>query len=388
MKYAPYGLGAPAAAPLNGPHAEIRQGSPSSGDVVLWQTIIGVTPDGQFGPATAAATKAWQSAHGLSADGIVGPNTWAAAMGSSTPVAVVSTPAASPIASASAVALSAAAAAAALALDPNYCTSVRTNGTPVNVAVHNFKTAWNAANPGNPVPINTGNYEQSVANALSSVLGGQSVPPGCGTAAAPVPAPTAPVVVTPVQPAPVAANIPSAVMMLASMDPCDPSNAAFVCQIQAVLGITQDGKYGADTAAAARRLLPSAPAGCSPRPSWWTPTGQSNCPGAARPAPTPATAPPVATAPQMPAPATTPAPAPSAPATSAPVLTAPTTVSKISTGALVAGAIGVVGLVGVVALAVSGKKSSGVAHHTSSHGHKPTRRKPSKSKKKPKHHRK
>ncbi len=57
----------------------IRQGS--SGDPVKkWQSIIGVTADGKFGPATAAATKKWQSSHGLTADGIVGPATWAKAV--------------------------------------------------------------------------------------------------------------------------------------------------------------------------------------------------------------------------------------------------------------------------------------------------------------------
>ena len=58
--------------------ATIRQGSTGE-DVKTWQRVIGVTPDGQFGPATDAATRSWQSAHGLTADGVVGPNTWGAA---------------------------------------------------------------------------------------------------------------------------------------------------------------------------------------------------------------------------------------------------------------------------------------------------------------------
>jgi len=51
---------------------------PSTGlsAVARWQRIIGVNPDGQFGPATTAATKSWQSSHGLTADGIVGPKSW------------------------------------------------------------------------------------------------------------------------------------------------------------------------------------------------------------------------------------------------------------------------------------------------------------------------
>jgi peptidoglycan hydrolase-like protein with peptidoglycan-binding domain len=67
-------------------HATIQQGS-SGPDVVLWQKIISVAPDGKFGPATAAATKTWQATHGLTADGIVGPKSWAAALGGGSAVA-------------------------------------------------------------------------------------------------------------------------------------------------------------------------------------------------------------------------------------------------------------------------------------------------------------
>lgn len=63
----------------------LRVGS-SGTSVKAWQVVIGVTPDGQFGPATQAATIAWQKAHGLSADGVVGPATWAAA--AKAPIAV------------------------------------------------------------------------------------------------------------------------------------------------------------------------------------------------------------------------------------------------------------------------------------------------------------
>jgi|SRR5881394_835356 len=59
----------------------IRRGS--RGDSVKrWQSVLGLPTDGNFGPATEAATKQWQSAHGLTPDGVVGPNTWAAVLGS------------------------------------------------------------------------------------------------------------------------------------------------------------------------------------------------------------------------------------------------------------------------------------------------------------------
>ena len=56
----------------------IRRGD--KGPIVAeWQRIIAVTPDGDFGPKTEAATKLWQRAHALVPDGTVGAKTWAAA---------------------------------------------------------------------------------------------------------------------------------------------------------------------------------------------------------------------------------------------------------------------------------------------------------------------
>jgi len=84
------------------------------------------------------------------------------------------------------------AAAAAINADPNYCSSVHNSGSAVNHAVHNFKTAWNAANPGNKVPVGTGNFEAPTANALAQTLGGAG-PAGCGGGGGgPHPGPTGP----------------------------------------------------------------------------------------------------------------------------------------------------------------------------------------------------
>lgn len=75
----------------NKTYATIRQGS-SGPDVKLWQTVIGVNPDGKFGPGTAAATKKWQSDHHLTPDGVVGKMSWAAAGTAPAPVFAPSAP--------------------------------------------------------------------------------------------------------------------------------------------------------------------------------------------------------------------------------------------------------------------------------------------------------
>ena len=44
--------------------------------VRVWQIIVGVTADGEFGTNTVTATKKFQKEHGLTADGVVGRLTW------------------------------------------------------------------------------------------------------------------------------------------------------------------------------------------------------------------------------------------------------------------------------------------------------------------------
>lgn len=55
---------------------ELQRGD-SGKAVEVWQTILGVSADGDFGPVTQAATGKFQSASGLEPDGIVGKETWA-----------------------------------------------------------------------------------------------------------------------------------------------------------------------------------------------------------------------------------------------------------------------------------------------------------------------
>jgi putative chitinase len=55
----------------------LRTGSQGD-DVKQLQTFLGLTADGDFGPATDCAVRSWQLAHGLTADGIVGDLTWGA----------------------------------------------------------------------------------------------------------------------------------------------------------------------------------------------------------------------------------------------------------------------------------------------------------------------
>lgn len=57
----------------------IKEGCVGS-SVRLWQELIGVEVDGEFGPITHGATIGFQNNHDLKIDGEVGPKTWSAAL--------------------------------------------------------------------------------------------------------------------------------------------------------------------------------------------------------------------------------------------------------------------------------------------------------------------
>lgn len=57
----------------------IKEGCVGS-SVRLWQELIGVEVDGEFGPVTHGATIGFQNNHDLKIDGEVGPKTWSAAL--------------------------------------------------------------------------------------------------------------------------------------------------------------------------------------------------------------------------------------------------------------------------------------------------------------------
>jgi hypothetical protein len=71
--------------PYSGPASSISgrglRDGPYRAGLAAAQTVLHVTPDGYYGPLTAAATVRFQAAHGLIPDGLIGPRTWAALFG-------------------------------------------------------------------------------------------------------------------------------------------------------------------------------------------------------------------------------------------------------------------------------------------------------------------
>src|SRR5271166_1399270 len=79
------------------------------------------------------------------------------------------------------------AAVAAIGNDSNYCSSVKSSGSAVNSTVHNFKVAWNAANPGGQLAYN-GQFDAATAAAISTAIGSAG-PASCGATPPPKPPP-------------------------------------------------------------------------------------------------------------------------------------------------------------------------------------------------------
>lgn len=283
--------------------------------------------------------------------------------GAAVATAPASIPAVAPAASGSNLSATAAAALAALNADPNYCSSVSRSGTSVNTAVHNFKAAWNSANPSTPVPIGTGKYEPSVAAALSSALGGQSVPSGCGAGAGAAPS------VAP------SSNLPAAAAAALAALNADPNYCSSVARPGTSVNTAVHnfkaawnsanpgsrvpigtGKYEPSVASALSSALggQSVPSGCGAAPS-------------SMPTPTP-------TPTGMPTIAPTPTSTQTTTSGGAPIQTVsvtpggtqavtPPTQAGISTGAIVAGAVGALALVGIVAAAATSGKTSTVTRY-------------------------
>lgn len=368
------------------------------------QGAMGLGVDGKWGGGTAQA--AASRVPGAPGACTPRPSWWAPPGQVNCPPHAAPTP--TPPPSSSALDQAAAAALAAISSDPSYCTSVGRAGSAVNTAVHNFKAAWNAANPGNQVPIGTGKFEPSVSAALSSALSGQTIPAGCG-GAAPAPAPTpAPTPGPTPSPGPVpgpsvgGSLAPIAQAALSALS-ADANYCASVGQVGTAVNTAVHnfkvawnaanpsspvpigtGKFEPAVAAALASALGGAtvPAGCgaAPAPAPTPIPTPAPAPGPApAPAPTPGLPlppppppPPSPTPGPAPAPAPSPAPGPGGPSAGGgggggPVVVAPTT-AGISTGAIVAGAIGVVALVGVVAAASMGGKGGAAAGRRGAHG--------------------
>jgi len=353
-----FGLGDPAADVVNllmiagGPCLQANVGY-----VCQIQSILGVTVDGKYGSVTAAALRALVPS---APSGCSPTPAWWAPKGSNKCPGSAAPTASAPVTATTAPSSSS-------FLDPcdptnvaHICEAQRTLGVTVDgkygkdTAAAARRVDPNAPGPCSPRP----SWWKPAGQ--SNCPGASPVPPPSFTPPSSMPAPT-PSVTQVTVPAPVAA--------LATINPCDQSSLDIVYAAQRALGVSPDGKYGDNTATAARRLLPSAPAGCSPRPAWWAPPGSSNTPSGAT-VPTPPPRPPEPT-PTV----TVPVTPPFAPTPGQPIVVG--SEKKISTGAIVAGAIGALALVGVVAVAVTGGKRGARGSRGKRGSRGPTRRKSS-----------
>lgn len=86
LRYTGSGAAAPTAKPAKKKRYAVATTLPiikygSTGKAVMvWQMILGVDPDGEFGPATRAATIQFQKSNKLEQDAEVGSDTWAAGL--------------------------------------------------------------------------------------------------------------------------------------------------------------------------------------------------------------------------------------------------------------------------------------------------------------------
>lgn len=349
------------------------------GLVCTIQRLLGVSADGKWGTTTSTAARTRVAG----APGACSPRPlWWAPVGQSNcpavipppppPVAPTISPAASPGFSPEAVL-------ALLTINP--C-------DPSSVAV------VCAAQAALKVAVD-GKYGDATATAARRLV--PNAPPGCNprplwwkpvgqsncvsTPVIPIPSSPSPTITAPAPaPAPTPTAVaPAAVLVLGTINPCLEANVMLVCAAQKALGVTVDGKYGTSTAAAARRLFAGAPPACDPRPSWWKPIGQSNCVSSSIPAPIPSPVPaPLPSPAPAPAPSPTPAPAPAPSPTPTPspsptpspapapapspsdttIVVPPEPKKGLSTGAIVLGSVAAAALVGIVAIAATGKKST------------------------------
>jgi hypothetical protein len=335
--------------------------------VCNFQTAAGLTPDGKYGDGTAKAAQA--QVPGAPAGCHPRPAWWAPHWQSncagSNPVALrrgrhsYSQPMVHPTgvgaAPGDALFFATKVLIDALSRSPGYPNSIACSDANVASAAAAFQGVYNASPPvANTTAPATGVYDAGTQEALQAAINAYAMlspPVSFSTGSA------APACAGPSSTANAATASPAA-QALAAVNPCDQANVAQVWAFQQSVGQDPDGKYGTATAHKLATQMPNAPPGCHPRPGWWAPHGQKNLPGGGvSPAPTTrARIPPIATLPPLPPPP----PMPSSPGTVVVVPPVPPPIPEkkergLSTRTLIAGGIGAVALIGIVAAASSGK---------------------------------